>query len=111
MLSASATAPGGSGSWSVWGVPLLVLLIAALDITAVTLVTRWRAACPWRWWRWVGAPVAAWRVGRTWRAACEGAGLSVPGLRVSRLAVLPIAGRGGGRRGGLVVRCAWPRPG
>jgi S-DNA-T family DNA segregation ATPase FtsK/SpoIIIE len=102
-MGAAGSAPGtttgtGHGGW-------LLLAVTAL-VVALVVVSRWlRTARPWVWWPLFGALVTVVRVAVTWRAACEGSGLSVPVRRFSRYGIVPGSGRGRrGRRGALVVR-------
>jgi S-DNA-T family DNA segregation ATPase FtsK/SpoIIIE len=74
---------------------------AVLTITTVLVwFAQWwlRMERPWSWWRIFGAPVAIIRMLITWRATCEGLGLSIPAKRFSSYGVV-----GGGRRGGGVL--------
>jgi DNA segregation ATPase FtsK/SpoIIIE, S-DNA-T family len=79
-------------------VAFLVIVLAVAGLS----VLRWRLRLerPWLWWPVFGAPVAVVRMVRTWRATCEGTGLSIPAKRFSNYAMV-----GGGRRdGGVLVR-------
>ena len=51
---------------------------------------RWRLRLerPWLWWPVFGAPIAVARMLLTWRATCEGMGLSVPAKRFSQFALV-----------------------
>jgi DNA segregation ATPase FtsK/SpoIIIE, S-DNA-T family len=70
----------------------LVLLGAA--VAWVTLSRRLRDSRPWLWWPVFGAPLACWRLVRTWQPLCEELGLGVPAKRFSRFAA--VQGRTGG---------------
>jgi DNA segregation ATPase FtsK/SpoIIIE, S-DNA-T family len=99
VMGATGTAAGtGTGGWL-----LLAVIVAAVVLVAVS---RWlRTAYPWVWWPLFGAGVTVVRLAVSWRAACEGSGLSVPARRFSRYGIVPGSGRGRrGRRGALVVR-------
>jgi S-DNA-T family DNA segregation ATPase FtsK/SpoIIIE len=74
----------------------LVLLIGA--VVAWRVSVRLREVRPWSWWPVFGAPVAVWWMLRTWSAACEELGLSVPAARSGRFGLI------NGPSGGLVVR-------
>lgn len=78
----------------------LVLLVAGLR------VVRWRLRLerPWLWWPIFGAPVAVVRMAWSWRATCEGLGLSVPAKRFSQYGLLNTGGGNGRRGGGLIVK-------
>ncbi|HET9657525.1 MAG TPA: FtsK/SpoIIIE domain-containing protein, partial [Kineosporiaceae bacterium] len=93
----AAASQGGHG-----GLPLLLGLVAL--VVVVVAVSGWLCrAHPWVWWPLFGVVVAVVRLVGSWRAACEGSGLSVPARRFSRYGVIHGSSRGR-RSGGLVVR-------
>lgn len=69
-------------------------------------VVRWRLRVkrPWVWWPVFGAPVAVVRMLWTWRATCEGLGLSVPAKRFNSYGLVNTGAGNGRRGGGLIVR-------
>jgi S-DNA-T family DNA segregation ATPase FtsK/SpoIIIE len=81
-------------------VAFLVLVVLVL----VLRIVRWRLRLehPWVWWPVFGAIAALVRMGWSWRATCEGLGLSVPAKRFSQFGVIGGNGRRGG--GGLIVK-------
>lgn len=64
------------------------LLVGALVLALAILRWRLRLERPWLWWPVFGAPAATFRMVRTWRATCEGMGLSVPAKRFSEFAAV-----------------------
>ncbi|MBT0771252.1 hypothetical protein KIH74_20095 [Kineosporia sp. J2-2] len=74
----------------------LVLLVTLVLVWQFSL--RLREARPWSWWPAFGAPVAVFWMLRTWAAACEELGLSVPEARSGRFGLI------NGPAGGLVVK-------
>jgi len=83
-------------------VAFLALVLVVLGVR----VLRWRLRLerPWLWWPVFGAPAALVRLVWTWRATCEGLGLSVPAKRFSRYGLISGSGDGGRRGGGLIVK-------
>src|SRR5687768_12947228 len=81
-----------------------------LLVGAAVLGARWlRSVRPWLWWPLIGAPVATWRLARSWRSNCDELDLSIPGG--ARLAVVGGGGRGGGViLKGKSLRVVAPRP-
>ncbi|GAB6901379.1 FtsK/SpoIIIE domain-containing protein [Kineosporia succinea] len=74
----------------------LVLLVILVVVWRFSI--RLRAARPWSWWPVFGAPTAVFWMLRTWAAACEELGLSVPAARSGRFGLV------NGPAGGLVVK-------
>jgi S-DNA-T family DNA segregation ATPase FtsK/SpoIIIE len=83
---------------------LVAVGVFCVAVVVVPVVARrLRSSRPWTWWPLFGAPVAVARMVITWRATCEGLGLSVPARRFNRYGLAAGAGSGRGRRGGAVV--------
>ncbi|HET9655350.1 MAG TPA: FtsK/SpoIIIE domain-containing protein [Kineosporiaceae bacterium] len=102
MMLASVGGPVAAPEGGHGGLPLLLGLVAL--VVVLVAVSGWlRTARPWVWWPLFGVVVAVVRLVGSWRAACEGSGLSVPAPRFSRYAVVRGSGRAR-RSGGLVVR-------
>jgi DNA segregation ATPase FtsK/SpoIIIE, S-DNA-T family len=55
---------------------------------------RLRESHPWVWWPAFGAPLACWRLVRTWQPLCEELGLAIPAKRFSRFAAVQRPGGG-----------------
>ena len=102
-MTFSVTGLLGSPTASAAGRPWLVVVVIVACLVVIAArwwVGRWRDRRPGLWWRVVGAPVALWRLGWTWRPLCESADLVAPSRGSGRYGVL--GGRSSG--GGLLVR-------
>jgi S-DNA-T family DNA segregation ATPase FtsK/SpoIIIE len=100
---AAGVATGEPGADGHGGLVLLGLL--AVAVVVLVVVSGWlRGSYPWVWWPLFGAALTVARLAWSWRAGCEGAGLSVPARRFSRYGVIHGSARGRRRGGGLVVR-------
>jgi DNA segregation ATPase FtsK/SpoIIIE, S-DNA-T family len=87
------------------GGPVGFAVLAAWACAVMLAGRRLRLERPWLWWPLLGAPEVGLRMLWTWRATCEGLGLSVPAKRISRYGLIS-TGSGNGRRdgGGLIVK-------
>jgi S-DNA-T family DNA segregation ATPase FtsK/SpoIIIE len=85
------------------GGPVGFAVLGGLWFAVVLARWRLRLERPWVWWPMLGAPEAVVRMLWTWRATCEGLGLSVPAKRFSEYGLIN-AGSGNGRGGGLIVK-------
>ena len=87
------------------GLSLFVFLAAC--VASVCWLVWWAAGwlrrmAPWTWWPFVGAPVTVWRMARTWGAAGDELGLSIPST--TRLAVVGGGRRGAARNQGVILK-------